>query len=312
MAVLLGSLNLSHARLPPPEPDFTLEDISKYSPRFTQQVSPRDYLLQVPAIYFSRATCSYCRTQFGHLDSLQKELRDSNPELNIEILGINHFDANSDFSNTQNTVGRELPWLQDTTDDRVWDVWDVEWRDVYILDPQNRRYAVMNLTQNDLGIPANRQALKTLLIEAAQATDTDNDGLPDAWEIQLLSTLTSNGNADSDADGFDNATEFAFGTHPNDALEFPVLAQAFDPVSDEAKLLKVTLRRWSGSHFNFVVEASSDFKSWSSDGAEINILGKPRNLYDGRGTLEETYILSQDTVTAPFKFVRVRAFPTPP
>ena len=303
LTVFLGSVTLSQARLPPPEPDFSLLDISKSSPRYNDEVSPRDYLLQVPALYFSRATCTYCRAQFGHLDSLQDELRTLNPELNIELFGVNHFDANSEFSNTLTTTGRELPWLQDTTDDRVWDFWGAQWRDVVILDPQNRRYAVVNLTTHDLGVPTNREALKALLLEAANASDADGDGLPDAWEQQQLGTLSSSPNQDFDNDGFDNAAEFAFGTLPNDPLSLPSLTQAFD----ETGRLMVTLRRWSGSHFNFVVEGSSDLQNWSGDGAEINILGRPRNLYDGRGTREETYILSQDMLTAPMKFVRIRA-----
>ena len=298
---------ISQARPPAPEPDFSLVDVSAYSPRHLQEVSPRDYLLQVPAIYFSRATCSYCRLQFGHLDSLQDELRTLHPELNIEIFGINHFDANSDLSNTQTTVGRELPWLQDTTDDRVWDFWGATWRDVRILDPQNRLYAVVNLTTSDLGIPTNREQLKNLLLEAAQSADTDADGLPDLWELQILGTLSESPNADLDSDGYDNAAEFAFGTDPKDSLSFPSLAQSFD----ETGRLKVAIRRWSGSQFNFIVEASPDLTSWTSDGAEINPLGKLRNLFDGKGTTEATYILSQDTATAPIRFVRVRAVEAP-
>lgn len=45
--------------------------------------------------------------------------------------------------------------------------------------------------------------------------DTDADGLPDAWEQQHFGNMDSNGTADPDNDGCDNACEFANGTDPN-------------------------------------------------------------------------------------------------
>lgn len=47
--------------------------------------------------------------------------------------------------------------------------------------------------------------------------DSDNDGLPDAWEQQYFNTLARNGTGDFDNDGSTDAAEYAAGTLPNNA-----------------------------------------------------------------------------------------------
>jgi hypothetical protein len=44
--------------------------------------------------------------------------------------------------------------------------------------------------------------------------DTDDDGLPDTWEIQYFGDLDETANGDVDNDGFTNAEEYANGTNP--------------------------------------------------------------------------------------------------
>jgi hypothetical protein len=44
--------------------------------------------------------------------------------------------------------------------------------------------------------------------------DTDNDGLPDTWEMQYWSNLAQTASGDPDADGFTNLQEYANGTNP--------------------------------------------------------------------------------------------------
>ena len=66
------------------------------------------------------------------------------------------------------TSGRDLPWLQDTTDEAVWDTWDPSYRDVIILDGNNEIYAVYNLTSYSLSDEDNFEELKALLIAAAE------------------------------------------------------------------------------------------------------------------------------------------------
>ncbi len=48
-------------------------------------------------------------------------------------------------------------------------------------------------------------------------SDSDHDGLPDAWEMQYFNTLAYGANDDPDHDGLSNYQEFFAGTNPNDA-----------------------------------------------------------------------------------------------
>lgn len=64
-------------------------------------------------------------------------------------------------------AGRTLPWLQDDAATKAWVSWGVFWRDVYVLDGENRLVAIYNLTEHDLTDPANYAELKAILLAAA-------------------------------------------------------------------------------------------------------------------------------------------------
>ncbi len=83
----------------------------------------------------------------------------------IRILGVNGIGLES--GNGGITAGRVLPWLQPGTGDDVWTLWQVGYRDVVILGPDNEHVATFNLTVNDLSNPVNYTALKNQLLEAA-------------------------------------------------------------------------------------------------------------------------------------------------
>ncbi len=59
-----------------------------------------------------------------------------------------------------------LPILQDEAEVDVWARWAVTYRDVVILDRENQRVAVYNLTAHDLGVAENYAALKKLITDA--------------------------------------------------------------------------------------------------------------------------------------------------
>ena len=83
----------------------------------------------------------------------------------IRLLGVNAAGQESD--NALMCQGRTLPWLQDTKQANVWGLWSVNWRDVVILDDQNKVVAVYNLTSHDLSMSANYYELRTMLLNAA-------------------------------------------------------------------------------------------------------------------------------------------------
>ncbi len=233
-------------------------------------------------------------------------MRLANPDWNVDILGVNASDQlpYNSLIISENT----LAWLQDTPQDHVWDLWGVNFRDVRILDPQNRLIATYNLTDHDLAVSTNRAALKTLFLEAAQAIDSDHDGLPDDWEILYFGNLSSGPNDDPDHDGFSNFDEFAFGTNPiNAGSHAPIFCQLSWPQRHPE--FSVLFRRPAGGMINFTVEASTDLATWSSFGTQLAPAGTPRVLFDRTGTAEAKYLLDAPYGDSSPRFIRVRAVP---
>lgn len=98
---------------------------------------------------------------------MQKDLGSVSTKKKIQILGVNGIALES--GNSIITAGRTLPWLQDVLAEDVWNDWKVEYRDVVVLDAENRPVAVYNLTTNNLDDPQNFAALKSILVNAANA-----------------------------------------------------------------------------------------------------------------------------------------------
>jgi hypothetical protein len=145
--------------------NFILPDVNPGSPSHTQPVMPAQHSGRVTAWYFSKATCGYCREQFVHLEALRDELAQSNPALNLAALGVNA--VGEEGGNPVICLGRTLPWLQDAADVNAWTRWAAVWRDVFVLDANLKVVGIYNLTNNDLGVPANYAALKDLILSAA-------------------------------------------------------------------------------------------------------------------------------------------------
>jgi hypothetical protein len=84
----------------------------------------------------------------------------------VQLLGVN--ETGEEGGNASVTLGRDTPWLQDVPGVDVWGTWGVGYRDVWILDRENRLLAIYNLTENDLNEQPNYEELKALLLDAAQ------------------------------------------------------------------------------------------------------------------------------------------------
>ncbi len=301
--IFVNLVALSHAA---PVPDFKLMDVNSRSSRRNTLVSPRDYMLQVSGYYFAEAHCSYCRLQFGYLNKMMGELRTNVADLNIEIVGVNR-NTDAEF-NPLITVGRTLPWLQDTTETDAWSAWQATWRDVQIVDAQNQRITIYNLTDHDLSDSANYAALKQMFLDAARATDVDGDKLPDAWELRYFSNLNALPDQDPDGDGVSNAVEFAFGTDPTSPNSAASIKQSYIRSAQQVPI-SVSFRRFAGGIFDYTFEVSDDLQKWSPATPEILAIQSPYNRFDGFGTAEVNAAFSDAALGAPLKFVRVRAHP---
>jgi hypothetical protein len=93
------------------------------------------------------------------------EIRAGDPSNGITILGVNGIGQES--GNAAICAGRDLPWLQDQAAVDAWTLWAVNYRDVFVLDDQNRVITVYNLTSHDLAQPANYAELKSILLAAS-------------------------------------------------------------------------------------------------------------------------------------------------
>ncbi len=90
---------------------------------------------------------------------------DADPTLDIQILGVN--DVAYSSGNSTITANRNLPWLQNTAGEDVWNLWGVTYRDVWVVDENNVVVGIYNVTGNNLGVTANYNALKNLFLGAA-------------------------------------------------------------------------------------------------------------------------------------------------
>ena len=102
---------------------------------------------------------------------MQTELRETYPQLRISLLGIN--EEGHEFGSSVLAEEGDIPWLQDVDADNndvsdVWyDLWQITFRDVLILDADNSPLTSMNLSQSNLGEPESYASLRDLLLDAA-------------------------------------------------------------------------------------------------------------------------------------------------
>jgi hypothetical protein len=83
----------------------------------------------------------------------------------VRIVGLN--EVGHESANDLMVDGRDLPWLQNTPAQNVWNSWQVTYRDVIVLDRRNVPVAVFNLTEHDLSDPFDYAELKQILIDAS-------------------------------------------------------------------------------------------------------------------------------------------------
>ena len=69
--------------------------------------------------------------------------------LPIQIIGVNQ--TGFEVGNSTITEGRDIPWLQDLESIDMWNSWEVEYRDIHILDQDHQLRYVYNLSKNNLG-----------------------------------------------------------------------------------------------------------------------------------------------------------------
>jgi hypothetical protein len=92
---------------------------------------------------------------------MQAEILAANPSSKIRLLAVNDF--GHETGNPLAVEGRVLPLLQDTAEAAVWTSWGIAYRDVVILDGENRSLGVFNLTDHNLSLKVEYDALLDFL-----------------------------------------------------------------------------------------------------------------------------------------------------
>lgn len=93
------------------------------------------------------------------------------------------------------------------------------------------------------------------------ATDSDNDGLPDYWEVAHFNSLTAGLSADADGDGLSNFQEFLFATSPLQAAPSPLQFSVTNLAGQITAHLVFPRRAGLASRYGFIT--SADLVQWT-------------------------------------------------
>ena len=95
---------------------------------------------------------------------MQSDLDNNHPNLDIDIFGINMTGTSAGAVYFPSSLS--LPMVQDSSSLGIWNDWDAQWRDVYILNENNELVLVYNLTTNSLSDSNNYNDLMQHFIDA--------------------------------------------------------------------------------------------------------------------------------------------------
>jgi hypothetical protein len=149
-------------------------------------------------------------------------------------------------------------------------------------------------------------ALTAMYLGSSTVTDTDGNGLPDAWELQYFGHIGVSPTADSDGDGVTNAQEYSAGTNPVDFFNGRAFALSTIVSSGSSPIAysydasgRVTLADYSGGQLiQFTHSAASNLTAVTSTGIGNGTIVAWRTAYglpaDGSGNGADTAILAND------------------
>lgn len=104
--------------------------------------------------------------------------------------------------------------------------------------------------------------------------DSDNDGLPDAWEMSNFGNLNATASGNPDGDDVNNLLEFLFGSNPNSASSGRPLTTV-SPVTGGFQFSFPTI-----SNRIYQPQVSTDLVSWSPVGGTISGDGSTKSVTD--------------------------------
>ena len=142
----------------PDKPTFSLEDLNPSSETHGEYIGPQTFNDKVTLYYFPFSeTWGTCRNRFGSLNTLFIDY--GGHTSNIQIIGVG---KNNDTPIDDIIENRILPYVKDDDDNKVWEIWCPEDRDLFFLDRNGSFNTKINLTS---GFPESdiKEIIDTLL-----------------------------------------------------------------------------------------------------------------------------------------------------
>lgn len=201
---------------------------------------------QVPTLSVSQQDVVFC---FVNTDYVANANRTATFDVSPTTLGANRFGIqNGHFYNVRNLLATNPNSFLWTTPRSGADL------------IANGITVILNTAANTLG-----QAQYLKLVDTSTPQDTDDDGMPDDFELTYAfnSQNPLDANADADGDHQTNFQEFQAGTNPQDANSLLAITQT-------QRLNDTLTLTWSSvSGKNYQVRASTDLVNWQPASTSI-------------------------------------------
>ena len=170
--------------------DYSLEDINPNSEFYTQNVGTSYFEDQVTMHYFGHFNWSICTARFEELNVIVENLYNDGYYDYIKLVGIGKSQHESTKSNW--IEGNDASVCMDPSPDHiVWNEWDANQRDLFVLDHTGALVFYENITG---GIPNGFEDQLSALIDIIPSDeviegDLNNDELLNVIDVVLLVNL---------------------------------------------------------------------------------------------------------------------------
>ena len=115
--------------------------------------------------------------------------------------------------------------------------------------------------------------------------DTDDDGLPNAWEELYFGDIhAASWNVDTDGDGLSNRLEFLYGRDPLVSDNFGLTETSFTEDGDEHFIIGIRLNPEALGQFNVTPQYTEELNTWQEGLFYIEPHGLPKSHLDGTET----------------------------
>ena len=134
--------------IPPDKPTFSLENLNPFSETHGEFIGPQYFNDKVTIYYFPFSeTWGTCVNRFGSLNTLFIDYGGN--ESDLRIIGVGKDDDTNIEAIVENKI---LHYVKDNVENKVWDTWCPEDRDLFFLDRNGSFNSEINLTP---GFPEN-------------------------------------------------------------------------------------------------------------------------------------------------------------